>query len=80
MANIPRELSKWAALLRPYKLNVWIPLIMAVILSGPVFWIISQQYSAYHHRPITFQYCYQTTCKIIARQGKLFCFKFTIQC
>ena len=24
IANTPRELSKWAALLRPYKLSVWI--------------------------------------------------------
>jgi hypothetical protein len=31
LAHIPRELSKWAALLRPYKVNVWTPLILTMI-------------------------------------------------
>ncbi len=34
LANIPRDLSKWDALLRPYKLTVWLILIATLILSG----------------------------------------------
>jgi len=42
IAHIPRELSKWAALLRPYKLSVWISIFITLICSGPVGWWISQ--------------------------------------
>jgi hypothetical protein len=50
-------------------LNVWIPLIFALVLAGPVFWLISQQYATFHHKPVTVQKCYETTYKIIVMQG-----------
>jgi hypothetical protein len=73
LAHIPRELSKWAALLRPYKINVWIPLIFSLLLAGPIFWMISQQYAKSHHRLATVQQCYETTYRVIVVQGKQKC-------
>jgi hypothetical protein len=73
LAHIPRELSKWAALLRPYKINVWIPLIFSLFLAGPIFWMISQPYAKSHHKPATVQQCYETTYRVIVVQGKQKC-------
>jgi ABC-type amino acid transport substrate-binding protein len=70
IANIPRELSKWAALLRPYKFNVWLPLIIAIILSGPVVWLISKQNPRKNIKKISLQKCYDISFKIIVYQGK----------
>ena len=40
LAHYPRELSKRAALLRPYKTAVWVGLSILIILSGPLgYWI-----------------------------------------
>ena len=71
IANIPRELSKWGALFRPYKLNVWIPLMVALILSGPIFWMILQQHATPCYNSVTIQKCYETTYKILLMQGIL---------
>jgi hypothetical protein len=66
IANTPRELSKWAALLRPYKSNVWIPIIFAIILAGPVFWSIVHR----QHKSFTLSKCYEMSFKILINQGK----------
>jgi hypothetical protein len=65
IANTPRELSRWAALLRPYNLNTWIPIIIAVVFAGPVLWLIVHQY----HRSVSVLKCYETSFKIFINQG-----------
>ena len=74
IANVPRELSKWAALLRPYKLTVWLPLMIAIFLSGPVFWILSKLDPKKDAIPISLSKSYDTSYKIIVYQGKIFLF------
>jgi hypothetical protein len=68
IANIPRELSKWAALLRPYQLTVWLSLLVALIFAGPVVWWIGQK-SAKRIEAMTLQMTYEMTLKIFVLQG-----------
>lgn len=67
IANIPRELSKWSALLRPYRQNSWISIVMAVLGSGPFLWF----FATWYHQPISIPGSYQISCKIILYQGNI---------
>ena len=75
IAHIPRELSKWAALLRPYKLMVWLSVLVALICSGPVGWWISQHTARRQSRrknkkkTMNLERAYELTLKIFVYQG-----------
>ena len=66
---MPRELSKWAALLRPYQLNVWISLIVIFMLSGPVGCMIFIYDAKADAKPMTIARCYEILLKMILSQG-----------
>ena len=68
IANTARELSKWAALLRPYSTNAWIAILLAVFVSGPVLCFFTIQY----HQPVSIQRSYQISYKIFLNQGIIF--------
>ncbi len=72
MANVPRELSKWAALLRPYKFNVWLFLTIALVLSGAVAWWISRKSKISNGKAMSIITSYETTFKIFVMQGLSF--------
>jgi len=69
MANVPRELSKWAALSRPYQYNVWLFLIVTLILSGAVAWWISLKNARWNGKALSLRKSYETTFKIFVLQG-----------
>ena len=70
IAHIPRELSKWSALLRPYKLTVWLSILVALICSGPIEWWISKQHSRRAIiKPMNLGTAYELMLKIFVNQG-----------
>ena len=75
IAHIPRELSKWASLLRPYKLAVWLSILVALICSGPVGWWISQHTARrqsrrkLNNKSLNLERAYELTLKIFVNQG-----------
>ncbi len=75
IAHIPRELSKWAALFRPYKLSVWLFIFIALICSGPVGSWISQHTAKgqsrrkSHKKQMNLERAYVLTLKIFVNQG-----------
>jgi hypothetical protein len=71
LANIPRKLSKWAALLRPYRLAVWLALLATILLAGPLCWWISKQNARTENEAMTLQQSYEMIYKIFIFQGKL---------
>ena len=70
MAHIPRSLSKWAALLRPYKVNVWIPVMVTLAVSGLIVRLIFKLHVT-NKRPLSLRKCYETIFKILVLQGDL---------
>ena len=68
IANTRRELSRWAALLRPYRTNAWVAIIFSVILAGPMFWLIARKY----HQDVHLFKCYEISYKIFINQGNGF--------
>ena len=65
MANTQREISKWAALMRPYRNNVWLLIALAVILAGPVFWWLAHR----RHKGMSLSKCYEISYQIFINQG-----------
>ena len=74
LAHIPRELSKWAALLRPYQLSVWISILVALIFSGPIIWWIAKTSDRQRTniKSMNLESSYELTLKIFVMQGRLF--------
>ena len=70
LIHVPRELSKWAALMRPYQNNVWIPLAFTLLMSGPIGFLISQKDRS-NRRKFSMQQVYETAFKIFTQQGKI---------
>lgn len=68
LINVPRKLSKWAALLRPYQKNVWIPLAITLILSGPIGFLISKG-DISNTKKYSLKKVYETAYKIFTQQG-----------
>jgi len=67
---VPRELSKWSALLRPYQINVWAPLVVTLCLAGPIGWMISN-YTKTKGKHLTVTKSYETTFKIVIQRGRI---------
>ena len=79
LAHIPRELSKWAALLRPYQLSVWIPICVSLIFAGPIIWWIAKKNMRQrtNRKSMNLESSYELTLKIFLQQGKHFCLKLS---
>jgi len=74
LAHIPRDLSKWAALFRPYQLSVWIAILVALIFAGPIVWWIAKKSLRQNTdtKSINLESSYELTLKIFVQQGKSF--------
>ena len=71
MVNVPRQMSKAAALIRPYDFTVWTPLILLVIVSGPCMWYISRKSRTnFHGRRLSISRSYRITFQVMLSQGK----------
>jgi len=68
LIHIPRELSKWAALMRPYQNNVWIPVMVTLLLAGPVGFFISKVDRS-NTKKYSLSSIYETAFKIFVQQG-----------
>ena len=68
LINVPRKLSKWAALLRPYRNNVWIPVVITLVLSGPIGYLISRG-DISNVKKYSLEKVYETAFKIFTQQG-----------
>ncbi len=81
LAHIPRGLSKWAALLRPYQLCVWIYILIALLFAGPVIWWIAKK-SITTKKSMNLKSSYELTLKIFLQQGThlnlVMCFNLSI--
>ena len=69
LAHVPRELTKAAALLRAYNTNVWLPIVAALIVSGPVMWFLAKK-SPTSERRLSISKCYRTSFQIIMSLGQ----------
>jgi hypothetical protein len=75
-AHVPREMSKAASLLRPYSSGVWIPVIFALIISGPVLWFVARKSRKTNlKKPLSLWHSYRVNFLIIISQGDTICLK-----
>ena len=71
LANVPRETSKAMALLGPYHFSVWVPLVVFLIISGPLLWMIARKSKISNFkRKLSISRSYSISFQIVMAQGK----------
>ena len=63
-------MSKAASLLRPYNFSVWIPLLLALVIAGPVLWFVAGKSRKTNlKQPLSLWHSYRINFLIIISQG-----------
>ena len=63
-------MSKAASLLRPYNFSVWIPVLLALVISGPVLWFVAGKSRKTNlKQPLSLWHSYRINFLIIISQG-----------
>jgi hypothetical protein len=74
--HVPREMSKAASLLRPYSVNVWIPVLITLVISGPVLWFVAKKSIKTNlKKPLSLWHSYRLNFLIIISQGETFFYR-----